>query len=134
MPYTDASTFQKRFKHRTVATFPGSSQFTQLISDYGAEFNRFLDVESDICSVSSATNETKFVAKVHNDILEEHLKYIEKSANETGQGTEVPPLVPPSFFDPQHVWIREAIFKEKREEKCRAANYSFRNGRVRRWY
>lgn len=134
MPYTDVSTFQKRFKHRTVSTFPGTTQFTQLITDYGAEFNRFLDVGSDICSVSDATQESKFVAKCHNDIIEEHMQYIQKATNETGQGTETPSLVPPSFFDPQHLWIREALFKEKREEKCRSANYSLFDGTVKRRY
>lgn len=132
MAYTDAATFEFHFKHRDVSGWPGSSQFTMMIEEYSAEINRFHDVTADICAVSDNTMESELHIKYINDLLEEKLVYIKQAENIAVQNRVE--TRSPSLFDDAHAYIRKALIKEKREERPVAYNYSFRTGRIRRWY
>jgi hypothetical protein len=39
----------------------------------------------------------------------------------------------PSLFDADHQGVRNALIREKREEKAKAMNYSLTTGQIRRW-
>jgi hypothetical protein len=132
MPYLDVATFQYFYEHRTVSEFPGTTEFNKMVSGFTAEFNRFHNVNSDICSISDTTNESYLHGKFMSDLIEEMCNYIRNQKT-------IPPdlraeIPPPSLFDDYHTHIRTALAKERREEKPVAYNYNMRTGRIRRWY
>jgi len=131
MPYTDEATFEFHFKHRDVSGWPGTSEFTMMIEEYSAEINRFHDISANTCDVSDNTMESELHIKYINDLLEEKLVYIEQAENIAVQNRVA--TKSPSLFDDNHIHIRKALIKEKREERPVAYNYNLRTGRVRRW-
>jgi hypothetical protein len=103
-----------------------------LVEEFSAEINRFHDETVDICTVSDATMESYLHAKYTADLIEETLVYKEMALNIAPQnrvGTRAP-----SLFDVDHTGVRNALIREKREEKAKAINYDMRTGRIRRWY
>lgn len=104
-----------------------------MVKSHSADFNRFLDVTVDICSVSDSTMESELFAKHMGDVIEENFVYMEHAQNQTVD-YRAGNVKEPSIFDDRHVHVRTALIREKREEKPRAYNYNLRTGRIRRWY
>lgn len=122
------------FKSWRVISTTGNvstSEFTMLVEEFSAEVNRFHDEEIDICTISDGTMESFLHGKYVSDLIEETLTYKEMALNIAPQdrvGTRAP-----SLFDENHIAVRNALIREKRELKAKAINYDMRTGRLRRW-
>lgn len=134
MPYLDASNFTY-FKKERVVSATGDisvSELTVTVNMFGSEFNRFHDREDDLCSISQNTTESFLHGKYMADLVEETIVYWEMTGNIAPQNRI--PTTSISVFDDAHAFIRNALIREKREEKAKAINYNLQTGRIRRWY
>ena len=133
MAYTTFSAFTLQHKHRVVGTTGDvtSSEFTSLVDKYSAEFNDIMVVTVDICSSSAATAESKKMMALMNDLIEEHLTYIEQGLNVAVQDRVS--TRPPSSYDINHAYVKTAILKEKAEEHARVITVNLNDGRVTRY-
>lgn len=134
MPYLDSGTFSYYKPWRTVSATGDvdASTFNMMVEEFSSEINRFHDSTTDICSVSDSTMESYLHAKYLADLIEENLVYQEMAANIAPQNRV--DMKAPSLFDANHLHMKEALIREKREEKPRAYNYNMRTGRIKKWY
>ena len=103
-----------------------------MVEEFSSEVNRFHDEITDICTVSDTTMESYLHAKYVSDLIEENLVYQEMALNIAPQNRVDSRA--PSLFDINHQGVRNALIREKREEKAKAINYNLQTGRIRRWY
>lgn len=134
MPYVDQATFEKFKSWRTISSTGNVSlsEFNMLVEEFSAEVNRFHDETTDICSVSDGTMESYLHAKYVSDLIDENLTFKEMVLNIAPQDRVS--MRAPSLFDDTHIAARNALIREKREEKAKAINYDMKTGRIRRWY
>lgn len=122
----------KSWRNIGTAGNVSTTEFKMLVEEFSAEVNRFHDEEADICSISDATMESYLHGKYVADLIEETLTYKEMAENIAPQDRVATRA--PSLFDDNHIPVRNALIREKREEKAKAINYDMRTGRLRRWY
>jgi hypothetical protein len=134
MPYVDRATFQyyKSWRSITANGNVSLSEFNMLVEEFSAEINRFHDETEDICTVSDGTMESYLHAKYTSDLIDETLTFKELTLNIAPQDRTQ--MRAPSLFDDAHVGVRNALIREKREEKAKAITYSMQTGQIRRWY
>ncbi len=134
MPYLDSATFIL-FKRGRVVSATGdisASEFTMAVNMFGAEINRFHDKVEDICSISDNTTESFLHGKFMADLIEKSIVYWEMADNIAPQNRVDEQLL--SLWNPEFLPVRNALIREKREEKAKAITYNLQTGRIRRWY
>lgn len=132
--YLSATHFTYLFPHRTISATGDvtASQFTLMVNRFAADVNRFMDETADICTVADASTESNLIAGIISTLIEETLVYKEMAQNIAPQNRVE--MKAPSIFDDRHAEMRQALAREKREEKPAAINYNMYTGRVRKWY
>ena len=133
MAYTSSSEFTLQFKHRAISASGdiSSSSFTTILDGFTGEVNGFMNITTDFCSYSDATQESKLMKKVANDYMEAYILYIEQAENIAVQN-RVETLAP-SIYDPKYMTRLAPFRKEKREEHFTAMTYNMGTGKVTRY-
>ena len=93
--------------HRDASTWPGTTQFTQIIKTYTAQINNYLQVTTDICAFGDATHEGETIIGIIATLIEAHLKYLEDLGktplSERGD------LEVPSIHMPKYTYMLQAL-------------------------
>lgn len=130
MAYTTSTIFQLAYPHRTVATFPGTTQFAQMVIDVTANINDFLDETADIASSGDSTHEANVCIVVANVLLEAKLQFLENL--EKTPLSERLDTVEPDLNDLVFANQRAKLQNLRRKNKPAAMNFNMNTGRIRR--
>ena len=121
------------YPHRgtvTIAVFPGTTQFAQMIIDVTADINDFLDVTADIADSADGDHKGNTCIRVANVLLEAKLNWLEITQNRSP--TERQDFPEPDIMDIEYIDMREKLANLRRRDKPRAMNFNTETGRVRR--
>lgn len=121
------------YPHRgtvTIAVFPGTDEFAQMILDVTADMNDFLDVTADIASSGDADHNGNVCIRVANALLEAKLNWLE--INQNRSPTDRQDFPEPDIMDIEYGDMREKLNNLKRRDQPRAMNFNLETGRIRR--
>ena len=121
------------YPHRgtvTIAVFPGTNNFAQMIIDVTADINDFLDVTADIAASGDGDHKGNTCIRVANVLLEAKLNWLEISQNRSP--TDRQDFPEPDIMDIAYADMREKLSNLRRREKPKAMNFNMETGRIRR--
>ena len=133
MAYTTAARI--KYMHPGHAAFvdANGSAISVMIENISAELNTFLKVDSDICTVTDATRESRIVEQGLGDVMSRWINYQEMMGTIAPQNRN--DMIPAHLYQDVFVHIQESLYKDRMEENAKAYNYSLRTGTVtRKWY
>lgn len=133
MAYTTSTIFILAYPHRAtpgIATFPGTPEFAQMITDVSTDINDFLDETADISDSGDGDHQANVCIKVSNYLLEQKLIWIENlDKTPLSERSEIPE---PDLMEPKYAGLREKLNNLRRKNKPVAMNFSMNTGRVTR--
>lgn len=121
------------YPHRgtvTIAVFPGTDEFAQMIIDATVDINDFLDVPADIASSGDGDHNGNTCIKVANVLLEAKLNWLE--INQNRSPTDRQEFPEPDLMDLDYTFLREKLANLRRRDQSRAMNFNMETGRIRR--
>lgn len=130
MAYTTSTLFEKAYPHRSISTFPGTTQFAQMITDVSTDINDFLDETADISDSGDGDHQANVIIRVSNYFLEQKLIWLE-NLDKTPL-SERSEIIEPDLMEMKYAGLREKLNNLRRKNKPVAMNFSMNTGRVTR--
>ena len=105
--YTDESTFEKTYYWRDASTSPGTTQFSQWITEYSTQINGELGVSTDVGAFGDNSHTSNTIVTSIGQLLEAMFIYAED--RDKTPLTERDEMIIPHIKDAQFLSIRESL-------------------------